>query len=198
MNAGPSEDDRFLFDQGWRDKGFLRIAGIDEVGRGPLAGPVLAVAVVLPPAFRLFGLRDSKKIPPARRRRLAVEVLLGCLDVGVGLVDAETIDRVNILEATRLAMKRALDDLAARPDLLLIDALHLGDVGTAQRPIVKGDDLSASIAAASVVAKELRDGLMLGYHAQYPHYHFHRHKGYPQKNNQLKCRKFVFVSVAYK
>jgi len=158
------------------------LAGIDEAGRGPLAGPVVAAAVVLPPAAILPGVNDSKQLAAERREALFPEILAAALAVGVGVVDAETIDAVNILEATRRAAARALrqaDERLGRPaDGLLLDALRLGDETRPQEAIVKGDARSQSIAAASIVAKVTRDRLMLRYDAEFPGYGFARHKGY--------------------
>lgn len=172
----------FLFDSGFR-KDFQVIAGVDEAGRGPLAGPVVAASVVLPSGLVIEGLDDSKKIPEKKRKRLFWEVVRNCSDLGVGIVDAETIDRINILEATKLAMRTAIESLGKEPDILLIDALSLPEVKTRQEAIIKGDAKSASIAAASVVAKVLRDDIMHDYHQEYPHYNFTAHKGYGTKEH---------------
>lgn len=173
--------DLFAYDREFRNAGFTRIAGIDEVGRGPLAGPVVAAAVVLPGDFFAEGLRDSKQVKPDSRYDIYLRILDGCIDFGVGVVDADVIDRVNILQATKMAMRIALDALKTPPDLLLIDALRLDGVDIEQRGIVKGDDTSASIAAASIVAKEVRDSMMRSYHNQFPQYGFNGHKGYGTK-----------------
>ncbi len=170
----PSDD----FESEARRCGYRRIAGLDEAGRGPLAGPVVAAAVILPRRFTLAGLNDSKQLSGAVRERLYGEIVRRAVGVGIGLASAEEIDARNILEATRLAMRRALDVLVPRPDWLLIDALTLPSLLIAQRPIIKGDSLSASIAAASVVAKVSRDRLMMDYDLTYPHYKFSVHKGY--------------------
>jgi len=170
--------DIYLYDESLRKEGFGRIAGIDEAGRGPLAGPVVAGAVVLPPMKRIDGLRDSKKVPEKERESLFWDVLCCCMDIGVGIVDVETIDRINILRATRLAMELAVKDLTSVPDLLLIDALRLPNINIRQVSIVKGESRSASIAAASIVAKVVRDRIMLHYDRIYPQYGFSRHKGY--------------------
>ncbi len=159
--------------------GFRLVAGADEAGRGPLAGPVVAAAVILPRRCRLPGLNDSKQVPEHERERLYGEIADCALALGVGQASAEEIDRLNILEATRLAMGRAILALTPRPDFLLTDALSLPGLSVPQRPIIKGDGLSLSIAAASIVAKVTRDRLMLEYHRQFPHYNFQIHKGYP-------------------
>jgi ribonuclease HII len=161
-----------------RVSGFVRIAGIDEVGRGCLAGPVVAAAVILPERHRIKGIRDSKVLPRARRESLYELILDRAEGVGVGCVEVEVIDRINILQATKLAMREALDRLPERPDHLLIDALRLRDVDLPQRPIIDGDAISASIAAASIVAKVTRDRICDEFDLRYPGYGFARNKGY--------------------
>lgn len=170
--------DFYRYDESFRQEGFRRIAGIDEAGRGPVAGPVVAAAVVLESGFRLAGLRDSKKVPEKERLHLFNEILSSASDIGIGISDVEVIDRVNVLEATRLAMGAAVKDLLKQPDMLLIDAVSLPAVGIKQVCPYKGESKSASVAAASIVAKVTRDGLMLHYHRLYPEYGFDRHKGY--------------------
>ncbi len=172
----------------WRS-GFLRVAGVDEAGRGPLAGPVVAAAVVLAPDRRIAGLQDSKLLTAARREFLFDRILKEAAAVGIGMVDPETIDRVNILEATRLAMLAALDKLAPRPDLVLVDALRLSALPCPQTSLVRGDRRSASIAAASIVAKVTRDRLMLEAEARFPEYGFARHKGYPTPEHLAALRR---------
>ncbi len=158
--------------------GFGSVAGIDEAGRGPLAGPVVAAAVILDPRRPVLGVDDSKKLSPDERARLKQEIEEKAVAVGIGIADVETIEAVNILEATKLAMQKAVEDLSVRPDLLLIDAVRLDAVDLPQRPIIKGDALSVSIAAASIIAKETRDAIMISYDALYPEYGFAKHKGY--------------------
>lgn len=158
--------------------GYRRVAGLDEAGRGPLAGPVVAAAVILPRRCLLAGLNDSKLVPEPDRERLFGEILERALGVGIGLASEREIDALNILEATKLAMGRAIQALTPLPDFLLIDALLLPSVSLPQRPIIKGDGLSVSIAAASIMAKVTRDRLMREYHRYYPQYNFHSHKGY--------------------
>lgn len=167
-------------------KGFTRIAGIDEAGRGPLAGPVIASAVVLPHGVKIKGLRDSKKVPEKERGSLFFEILSCCLDVGVGIVEVDEIDRINILRATRHAMEKAVKDLSTEPDLLLIDALQIPSSHIKQISPVRGESVSASIAAASIIAKVVRDRLMKQYHLLYPEYGFERHKGYCTKEHMEK------------
>jgi len=167
------------FEDEARARGFHLIAGVDEVGRGALAGPVVAGAVILDPA-RAWpeGLDDSKKLSPARRERIAAELRKTALAFAIGSVPATEIDRDNILVATRRAMCAALQQLQPAADFLLIDALQLRECALPQRAIIHGDAISASIAAASVVAKTYRDQLMRDYDAQFPLYGFAAHVGY--------------------
>ncbi len=159
--------------------GYRLVAGADEAGRGPLAGPVVAAAVILPRRCIMRGLDDSKQVAEAERERLYEEITSRALALSVGQATAQEIDRLNILEATRLAMARAIQTLPIQPDFLLLDAVSLPGLSVPQRPIIKGDGLSVSIAAASIIAKVTRDRLMLEYHQRFPQYHFHVHKGYP-------------------
>lgn len=168
-----------LFEEQARAAGHRLIAGVDEVGRGALAGPVVAAAVILDPARPLpEGLDDSKKLTPAQRERIGEELRRGALAYAVGLVAAEEIDRTNILIATRRAMCDALRKLDPQADFVLIDAVQLREHDCAQRAIIGGDAVCASIAAASVVAKTYRDALMRDYDTAYPQYGFAAHVGY--------------------
>ncbi len=167
-----------FFETEARQCGYRLVAGLDEAGRGPLAGPVVAAAVILPRRCQLAGLNDSKQLTETDRERLFGEIQRRAVGVGVGQASEHEIDAMNILEATRLAMRRAILALPSPPDFLLLDALELHAVPFPQRAIVKGDTLSVSIAAASVVAKVTRDRLMEAFHRQYPQYNFQAHKGY--------------------
>jgi ribonuclease HII len=168
--------------QAWAE-GCEFIAGIDEVGRGPLAGPVAAAAVILPQGFFLPGLNDSKKISAQLRNKLAVTIKQEAVAWAIGFVFPSRLDQINILNATREAMKAAVQELQARPDLLLIDAVKIPDIHIRQQPIIKGDSLSISIASASVLAKVERDAMMQAYDAIYPGYGFARHKGYATREH---------------
>ncbi|KPK01817.1 MAG: hypothetical protein AMK71_04230 [Nitrospira bacterium SG8_35_4] len=179
----------FQHDENLR-KNYPFIAGIDEAGRGPLAGPVVAAAVILPRETIINGVRDSKKIPEKQRQRVFWEIVRSAYAVGVGIVGPDVIDAINILQATKRAMGLAVKDLTTRPDLLLIDAVKLPDIDIEQRSFIKGESVSASIAAASVVAKVVRDDMMLGYHEQYPDYNFRGHKGYSTKEHMENIRLF--------
>jgi ribonuclease HII len=172
--VGPTDE----FELEARRCGYRRIAGLDEAGRGPLAGPVVASAVVLPTRCRLIGCDDSKLLSESEREQLYLVIRKRAIGIGIGSATEQEIDRFNILEATRLAMQRALAELLPQPDWLLIDAISLPGCGIPVRSIIKGDSLSMSVAAASIVAKVTRDRLMAEYHRLYPHYNFLSHKGY--------------------
>ena len=172
--VGPTDE----FELEARRRGCRRIAGLDEAGRGPLAGPVVAAAVILPSRCRLVGVNDSKQVSESERARLYEVIVRRARGIGVGIATEWEIDHLNILEATRLAMRRAVGLLTPPADCLLIDAVSLPDVGIPSRSIIKGDTLSLSIAAASIVAKVTRDRMMAAYHWTYPDYNFLSHKGY--------------------
>lgn len=162
-------------------EGFQVICGVDEAGRGPLAGPVCAAAVILPPHTRIPGLNDSKKLTDKKRRELFPVICEQALAYGIGMATEQEIDEINILQATFLAMQRAMDELQVRPDLALIDGNRQKDFGLPVKTVVKGDSLSANIAAASVLAKVTRDDLMIRQAEQFPEYGFEIHKGYGTK-----------------
>ncbi|OGW25175.1 MAG: ribonuclease HII [Nitrospirae bacterium GWB2_47_37] len=179
----------YEYDESIRKNGFGSVAGVDEAGRGPLAGPVVAAAVILPEDFRVEGVRDSKKIPRKEREELFWAIVLNARSIGIGIIDQVEIDRLNILRATKLAMHNALTDLTTKPDMILIDALTIPSIPIKQIPIIKGDAKSASIAAASIIAKVVRDGIMIEYHSIYPSYEFDKHKGYATKAHLDKIEK---------
>ncbi len=154
------------------------ICGIDEAGRGPLAGPVVAAAVILPKDCEILYLNDSKKLSPARRERLYGEIMEKAVAVGIGQASPQRVDEINILQATYEAMREAINRLGKTPDILLNDAVTIPGVDIPQEPIVKGDAKSVSIAAASIIAKVTRDRIMAELDAAYPGYGFARHKGY--------------------
>lgn len=183
---GPTEE----FEQEARRCGYRRIAGVDEAGRGPLAGPVVAAAVILPVRCRLIEVDDSKQLSVSERDRLYTVILKRAVLVGVGSATAEEIDQINILEATKLAMRRALAELSPAPDYVLIDAVSLTGVAMPVRPIIKGDALSLSIAAASIVAKVTRDRLMAQFHVVYPQYNFLSHKGYGTEEHLARLAEY--------
>jgi len=161
-----------------RKRGALRIAGLDEVGRGPMFGPVVAAAVMLPKGCRLPGLTDSKKLAEKVREKFEIEIRANAIAWSVAVVDVETIDRINIRKASLLAMRLAVEQLALSPDHLLIDGIDTIDWPCEQQSIVQGDSISLSIAAASVLAKVHRDRLLVELDSQYPGYGLARHKGY--------------------
>lgn len=173
----------FKFERELWDSGVVHVAGVDEAGMSPLAGPVAAAAVILPAGFRLNGVDDSKKLDPELRASLAVKIKESAVAWSVGLVAPEEIDRINIYWAGILAMRRAVEGLSTTPEMLLIDARKIRELPIPQRSIVHGDALSFSIAAASIIAKTTRDGIMAELDAQYPGYGFARHKGYPVREH---------------
>lgn len=154
------------------------IAGVDEAGRGPLAGPVVAAAVILYPGAEILGINDSKKLSEKKREELYPEIMRRAMAVGVGLVSAGRIDKINILQATYEAMRKAVRQLCFSPDVLLVDAVTIPELSVKQVPIIKGDAKSLSIGAASIVAKVTRDRLMREMALIYPEYGFEAHKGY--------------------
>ena len=168
-------------EDGFYEKGIGVICGVDEAGRGPLAGPVCAAAVILPPHLEIPGLNDSKKLTDKRRRELFPIIKEQALAYGIGFASHEEIDQINILQATYLAMERAIAQLSIKPELALIDGNRAKDFGIPVQTVVKGDSLSASIAAASILAKVSRDDLMTQAAQDYPQYQFDIHKGYGTK-----------------
>ncbi len=160
------------------EAGYRLVAGVDEVGRGPLAGPVVAAAVILPKKTDLPGINDSKKLTSKKRQELFTRIKQQALSIGVAAIKEAVIDEVNILEATRLAMYQAIAQLKPAPDYLLLDAISLQKLTIPQESITHGDSLSISIAAASIMAKVIRDELMCRLGKRYPHYKFEQHKGY--------------------
>ena len=179
-----------FFERMFQDRGYQRIAGLDEVGRGPLAGPVVAAAVILPSQGIHQELFDSKKIPSKKRELLYGCILSQALGVGIGIIGQGEIDELNILQATLRAMALAVNHLPVPPDFLLIDGNQGLNLPIPQKPIRKGDQLSNSIAAASIVAKVTRDQIMLECHQKYPQYDFARHKGYGTREHRRAIEKF--------
>lgn len=174
-----AETDTFSFEREMKQQGYELIAGVDEVGRGPLAGPVVAASVILPDGCDYAQYEDSKKLTPKKRKELSVLLHeIGAI-IGIGVISETKIDSVNILQASLLAMKKSLEVMPVTPDFLLVDGKFPVPVAVSQQPLVKGDSRSASIAAASIIAKVVRDELMDKYHRQYPHYNFQKNKGYP-------------------
>lgn len=175
-------EEMLVFERKLYGEGHRFIAGIDEVGRGPLAGPVVAAAVILPQDYQILGLNDSKQLSHAKRGELYKEIQENAVAIGIGVMDQEVIDDINILQASKKAMIAAVKDLAVTPSHLLIDATTL-NLPFPQDNIIKGDARSVSIAAASIIAKEMRDNLMKEYHQIFPHYGFDRNAGYGTKEH---------------
>ena len=185
-----SEVNLWEIEKTWADRGFHAICGIDEAGRGPLAGPVCAAAVILPEGLEIPGLNDSKKLTDKKRRELFPIIEEQALAYGIGWASQEEIDDINILHATFLAMSRAVEQLNIRPDLALVDGNRAPTLDLPVETVVKGDSLSASIAAASVLAKVSRDDVMLRMAEEYPGYGFEVHKGYGTKAHYEALRTF--------
>lgn len=185
-----SEQNMWQIERSWFDRGIEFICGIDEAGRGPLAGPVCAAAVILPPNLQIPGLNDSKKLSDKRRRELFPIIKEQAIAYGIAFADHEEIDQINILQATYLAMERALLQLEGKPQLALIDGNRAKDFGLPVETVVHGDSRSASIAAASILAKVTRDDYMLQMSRQYPEYGFDIHKGYGTKAHYAALREF--------
>ena len=182
--------DLWSFEKKAIKNGFSRIAGLDEAGRGPLAGPVVAAAVILPLSFRVADIGDSKKISPKKRIDLYSKIYEHADAIGIGIIDAIEIDRINILKASLPSMAISVKNLVPQPDCLLVDGKFQISSNLPQQPIVKGDNLSISIAAASIVAKVTRDRLMERYHLDYPRFGFSKHKGYPTKGHKEAIQEF--------
>lgn len=176
-------------------EGYQLVAGIDEAGRGPLAGPVVAAAVILPPGYLNSEINDSKKLSAGKREELYETISKEAVAIGMMVVDADTIDRVNILQATLQAMRDAVLELPTSPDFLLIDGNQRIPILTPQKPIVKGDSLSISIAAASIIAKVSRDRIMEMYHRQFPQYNFQQNKGYGTKEHLDAIKQFGICKI---
>lgn len=174
--------DTYMYERELREKGIKLIAGVDEVGRGPLVGPVVTACVILPEKFDLEGLTDSKKLSEKKREILYKEIEEQALGIGIGIVDNEEIDNINILNATKKAMKMAIDNCNVRPEHVLIDAVKL-DIDIPTTSIIKGDLKSITISAASVIAKVTRDHMLYELDKKYPMYDFKHNKGYPTKKH---------------
>lgn len=188
-------DRLFEYERDGYSKGYSYIAGIDEAGRGPLAGPVVAGICVLDPNEKILGLDDSKKLSEKKREELFLEIKQKALAYATVRIEAAEIDSINILEATKKAMRGCVDSLSKRPDLLLIDAVNLTGTGVAVVPIIKGDAKSDSIAAASILAKVTRDHIMMDYDIEYPGYDFSKHKGYGTKAHYEAIKKLGMCDI---
>ena len=182
--------DLWLYEHEAAREGFACVCGVDEAGRGPLAGPVCAAAVILPPDIQIEGLNDSKKLTDKKRRALYDVITEQAVSYGIAFADEQEIDEINILQATFLAMRRAFEKLTVTPDIALIDGNRALGLSCRECTVVHGDALSASIAAASILAKVTRDRLMEEYDAQYPQYGFAVHKGYGTQRHYAALREF--------
>ena len=185
-----AEDDIHQFELRARRRGFDAIAGVDEAGRGPLAGPVVAAAVILPSGYTNGEIRDSKKLTPRKRESLYTAIRNDAISVGLGVIEASVIDRINILQATLSAMKVAVSNLSPQPDYILIDGINTIHTSLPQETIIRGDSLSISVAAASIIAKVSRDHIMDRYHVLYPQYNFLKNKGYGTEEHREAVKKY--------
>lgn len=182
------------FDKAYHDK-YKFVCGIDEVGRGPLAGPVISAAVILPKDCDILYINDSKKLSEKKRIEMAKKIEEIAISIGYGIVDNEIIDKINILNATKMSMKMAVENLSIKPNFLLIDSVKLTNVDIKQDSFDKGDQKSMSIAAASIVAKVKRDKLMIDLSDKYPYYNFHKNKGYGTKEHILMLKKYGISDI---
>lgn len=178
-----NEIDNRQYENELYSKGYKLIGGIDEVGRGPLVGPVVTACVILPEDFALDGLTDSKKLSEKKRDAFYDIIMEKAISVGIGIMDEDVIDKVNIYEATKLAMYQAIDNMSVKPDYVLIDAMKLDKLDVPSTSIIKGDLKSLTISAASVIAKVTRDRMMYELDKKYPMYKFAKNKGYPTKDH---------------
>lgn len=192
-----TEEERLYLMSGFERKyeDYEYICGVDEVGRGPLAGPVVAAAVILPKNCAILYLNDSKKLSDKKRRILSEEIKEKAVSYGIGVVSEKIIDEINILQATYLAMQEAVKNLSVRPDILLNDAVIIPKIEIEQVKIVKGDSKSISIAAASIIAKVTRDDMMIELSKKYPEYGFERHKGYGTKAHYEALNKYGITEI---
>ncbi|OQW97927.1 MAG: ribonuclease HII [Desulfobacteraceae bacterium A6] len=184
------ENDLLAYEMDACEKGYAKIAGIDEAGRGPIAGPVVSAAVIIPLSSYIEGVTDSKQLTPKKRDLLYKIIYEHALSVGIGIVDPAEIERINILKASLLSMAMAVQNLSPQPDFLLVDGIFQIPYALPQMAVPRGDCLSLSVAAASIIAKVTRDRLMEKYHYEYPEYGFDRHKGYPTREHKEAVRRF--------
>lgn len=195
MKVKVSEDELLNYEKELYKKGYKLIGGVDEAGRGPLVGPVVAACVILPINYSCPGLNDSKQLTEKKREKLYDIIMKDAISVGVGVVDNKKIDEINILEASRLAMKLAIDNMDIKPDYVLSDAMKLTNIDIPYQDIIHGDALSLSIAAGSVIAKVTRDRMMYELDKKYPEYGFAKHKGYPTKLHMDNLKKYGVLDI---
>jgi ribonuclease HII len=193
--APECDGDNTRIEQALYADGITVLAGVDEAGRGPLAGPVVAAAVVLPLHPPIPGIRDSKRISYMKRSELAIVIKEHAVDIGIGVVEPAEIDTINILRATNKAIRLAVDSLSTDPDLLLIDGKYLDYPDKRVAQLIKGDARCRAIAAASIIAKVTRDAIMESLHEEYPMYGFHKHKGYPTREHKSAIRMYGMSPV---
>ena len=177
------------------EKGYKLIAGVDEAGRGPLCGPVVAAAVILPENYKIEGVNDSKKLSEKKREMLYDKIINEAVAVGVGISDVDVIEKVNILNATKMAMKEAISKLSVKPDFVLIDGNQMIDIDIKASTVVSGDAKSESIAAASIIAKVTRDRMLYDYDKVYPEYGFAKHKGYGTKAHIAAIKEYGLTPI---
>jgi len=186
----------FSFDNKLRKNASLYIAGVDEAGRGPLAGPVVAAAVILPPNLIIKGLKDSKLLSEKLREKLFAKICSSAISYGIGIVSNKVIDSINIFNATYKAMKIAIENLSIKPDLILVDGpFEIPEIDIPQKPIISGDRKSASIVCASIVAKVTRDRIMHKYDKVYPQYGFSKNKGYATLKHRIALKNYGMVEI---
>lgn len=195
INEKLEYENRLKYEKKLYNMGIKYIAGVDEVGRGPLAGSVYAAAVILNPDIYILGVKDSKKLSPKKREILSDEIKAKALSYSIGFATVDEIDNLNILNATKLAMERAINSLKIKPEYILIDALKLKKICIPQISIIKGDDLSTSIGAASIIAKVKRDEYMRNIASLYPEYMFDKNKGYGTKDHINAIKKFGLCPI---
>lgn len=183
------------FEQDGKEQGHRFIAGVDEAGRGPLAGPVVAAAVILPEILPFNGIKDSKLLKPLQREKLSQLIFNYAIDVGIGIVDHTIIDSINILKATFRAMQMAVEDLDIKPDFILVDGPYSIPMPVAQLPIKGGDRICRSIAAASIIAKVTRDRIMDAYHINYPQFNFVKNRGYATKEHLAALKTIGYCDI---
>lgn len=184
-----------LIEESLYDEGYEYISGVDEAGRGPLCGPVVAAAVILPKHVCIEGVNDSKKISEKKREKLYDDIMKGAIAVGIGISDVDVIEKVNILNATKIAMKKAIESLSIKPDYVLIDGNQKIDIDILQETVVSGDAKSESIASASIIAKVTRDRMLRKFDEMYPEYGFAKHKGYGTKAHIEAIKKYGLTPI---
>ena len=177
----------------WKDN--LTFCGVDEVGRGSLAGPVVAAAIILPRYSRIDGVKDSKELTPKQRAKLFEKIKSNAISFGIGIVNHQVIDKINISNASFVAMKKAIAKLSPKPDFVIVDGFAIPDLPIANRGIIKGDKKSLSIASASIIAKVTRDEIMIKFHRYYPVYGFEQHKGYPTRKHIEALKRYGPVTI---